>query len=229
MQADSGLAQSCRAVACWELCNNRHHVAPDCCKVVSSCIGGHGSAKMCQEFRVVVELNRPEEGTTFSSRQDAEGTCPDVFHVMPDGKFQEMNPTVGGRDTRKNCAESVLAVQLTKGDLALVVVVEGVEEQGGVLDHSGGKGKEISVKGCSMKAQVGFIEHRSALKGQVPRTGQQRALEGFVERHALASGKVGQVEHVKARHLDDKVDGRVQGDHWGLGFCKGLSPLLSVC
>ena len=144
VQANSGLVQSCRAVACRELCNNHRHVAPDRGKVASSCIGGHGGAKMCQEFRVVVELNRPKEGPMFSSRRDTEGTCLDVVPVAPNCKFQQVDQTVSRRDTRKDCVERVLDVRLTKGDADLVVIVEGIEEQGGVLAHFWSKSKETS-------------------------------------------------------------------------------------
>ena len=102
---------------------------------------------MCQEFRIVAELNWPEEGAVVSSRQDAEGACPDVLHVMPDCKHQEVNPRLGGRDTRKDCAESVLAVQLSRSDSALVVVGKEVEEKGGVFLQSRGMSAETGGKG----------------------------------------------------------------------------------
>ena len=80
---------------------------------------------MCQEFRSVFKPDRPKEDVMVSSR---EGTCQNVVPVAPNGKFKEVNQTTGGRSAREFCAQSVLVAELTEGDVALLVVVWGVNE-----------------------------------------------------------------------------------------------------
>ena len=76
-QAD--VDQSCRAVACRDLCNNHcHHVVPDHFAIPASSVVAHSGAKMCQEFWVVAEPGRPKEDVVISSGWDVESTCPDL-------------------------------------------------------------------------------------------------------------------------------------------------------
>ena len=88
---------------------------------------------------------------------------------MVDVKFEEVEQTSSGRDAGEDREERVDIAWQAECDAALVVIVKSVEEK--VVVQCGDTAKDFVCKRRPVEADVGFVEHRSALKGQMALAG----------------------------------------------------------